>query len=365
MKLRWFIAAVLAASMFQSCQQKEKGYTVNVDLEEAGGKWIQLTTRIDREYVVIDSVLAGPDGSAEMAGQLDSMRTVYLSVEGAQNTLRLLLENAGYTVSGSLENPRIETTGKAQQDLNEYNTLTSELDQSLSALVDDYYGAMEQEDQRAADSILTLYEEVSERKTQQDSVYLRENPSSFASVLLLRGSFYSLDLEEFESALDALDPSLHRMEEYQYMAGLLERQKEVAVGQPYKDFGLDTPEGENLRVSDIHDGNVLLIDFWASWCGPCRHANPELVEIYKDYNDRGFEILGVSLDQDRTSWLEAIEEDNLTWHHISDLEYWNSKGARLYGVPAIPHTVLIDRQGIISAKKLHGQELRETIENLL
>lgn len=363
--IRWFIVAVLAALMVQSCQQNEKGYTVTVDLEEAGGKWIKLTTRIDREYVVIDSALAGPGGTAEMAGQLDSMRTIYLSVEGEQNTLRMLLENADYTVTGSLETPLIETTGKAQQDLNQYNDLTSELDQSLAGLVEEYYGAMEQENQKAADSILILYEEVSQRKTQLDSVYLREHPASFASVLLLRGSFYSLDLEAFESALDALDPSLHQMKEYQYMAGLLERQKEVAVGKPFKDFGLDTPEGENLRVSDIHDGNVLLIDFWASWCGPCRRANPELVEIYNDYNDRGFEILGVSLDQDRTSWLEAIEEDRLTWHHVSDLEYWNSAGAKLYGVPAIPHTVLIDRQGIIKAKKLHGQELREAIENLL
>ncbi len=120
-----------------------------------------------------------------------------------------------------------------------------------------------------------------------------------------------------------------------------------------------------LKVSDVHQGNVLLIDFWASWCGPCRRANPGVVEIYNTFHERGFDILGVSLDRDSASWVKAIADDQLTWNHISDLKYWNSEGAELYGVPAIPHTVLIDRNGIISAKNLEGDELREAIESLL
>jgi len=172
-------------------------------------------------------------------------------------------------------------------------------------------------------------------------------------------------VEELEAALTRLDAPLQKMEEYTYMYGKMERMKAVAIGQSYTDFGLDTPEGEFLKVSDVHQGNVLLIDFWASWCGPCRRANPEVVEIYNTYHDQGFEILGVSLDRDSARWVQAIADDQLTWHHISDLEYWNSEGAVLYGVPAIPHTVLIDRGGIISAKNLHGDELREAIESLL
>ena len=198
-----------------------------------------------------------------------------------------------------------------------------------------------------------------------DSAYIADNPSSYATVLALRGTFYKLDTEDLEAALSSLDAPLHQMEEYKYMYGKLERMKAVAIGKHYTDFELATPEGETLKVSDVHNGNVLLIDFWASWCGPCRRANPEVVEIYNEYHDQGFEILGVSLDRDSASWVKAIADDNLTWPQISDLKYWNTEGAELYGVPAIPHTVLIDREGIIIAKKLHGDELREAIESLL
>ncbi len=145
----------------------------------------------------------------------------------------------------------------------------------------------------------------------------------------------------------------------------MEKQKDVAIGKPYKDFALETPEGEMLKVSEVHQGNVLLIDFWASWCSPCREANPELVAMYADYHEKGFDILGVSLDSDKSSWLKAIEDDNLTWKQISDVKGWECEGSKLYGVPAIPHAVLLDREGIIIAKNLHGEELREAIEALL
>jgi peroxiredoxin len=174
-----------------------------------------------------------------------------------------------------------------------------------------------------------------------------------------------LDVEELEAALTRLDAPLHELEEYKHMYEKMEILKSVAIGKQYKDFGLDTPEGELLKISDVHQGNVLLIDFWAAWCGPCRRANPEVVEIYNTYHDQGFEILGVSLDRDSADWVQAIADDQLTWHHISDLKFWDSEGAGLYGVSAIPHTVLIDREGIITAKNLHGDALREAIESLL
>ena len=121
--------------------------------------------------------------------------------------------------------------------------------------------------------------------------------------------------------------------------------------------------GKIIKLSTLR-GKVVLIDFWASWCGPCRKDNPHNVELYKKYNSKGFEIYGVSLDRDREKWLEAIKKDGLAWTHVSDLQYWKSEGAKTYGISAIPATVLLDRDGKIIAKKLRGPSLDEKLKEI-
>jgi len=124
------------------------------------------------------------------------------------------------------------------------------------------------------------------------------------------------------------------------------------------------PDGKLFSLSSLR-GKVVLIDFWAAWCRPCRMENPNVVRIYNAYKDYGFDVLGVSLDQNRDAWLKAIEADKLTWHHVSDLKYWQSAAAQLYGVGSIPFTVLLDRDGKIVAKNLRGEELERKVKELL
>ena len=348
-----------------SCNQVAESYTVELKLDGLEGKWVNLSVRVKREAVVMDSVLLEAGVPAVLSGSVDGVQTMYLSVKGERQSLRLLMENADYSISGTIEDPLIESSGQAQKDLNSYNEKAAGYDQEISAIIESYYAAVEKEDQAAADSIIAGYELVNEEKTEMGSIYITENPASFASVLVLRNSFYALETAELEEVLTSLDPAVQQLEEYKYMYGIMEKQKNVAIGKPYLDFALETPEGEMLKVSEVHQGNVLLIDFWASWCGPCRRANPELVAMYADYHEKGFDILGVSLDSDRASWLKAIEDDKLTWKQISDVKGWECEGSKLYGVPAIPHALLLDREGIIIAKNLHGEELREAIESLL
>jgi thiol-disulfide isomerase/thioredoxin len=107
------------------------------------------------------------------------------------------------------------------------------------------------------------------------------------------------------------------------------------------------------------------VDFWAAWCGPCRRENPNNVSLYADYKDKGFEILGVSFDNNREDWIKAINDDGLTWPQVSDLKGWKSAAGKLYGVSSIPHTVLLDKEGVIIAKNLRGEELREKVAELL
>lgn len=143
----------------------------------------------------------------------------------------------------------------------------------------------------------------------------------------------------------------------------LDAMQAFLIGGTAPDFTQKTPEGTDLKLSDLR-GKVVMIDFWASWCGPCRRENPNVVRLYNQYKSKGFEILGVSLDNTKDRWLQAIQQDGLTWKHVSDLKYWQNEAAQIYGVRAIPQTVLLDAEGKIIARNLRGPALEEKLAEL-
>ncbi|MCB0661818.1 MAG: TlpA family protein disulfide reductase [Saprospiraceae bacterium] len=145
--------------------------------------------------------------------------------------------------------------------------------------------------------------------------------------------------------------------------GKLVRLTATVSGGSAPDFTSDQPDGTPLSLSDFK-GKVTLVDFWASWCGPCRRENPNVVKMYKEYHDKGFEILGVSLDRSKDKWLQAIEQDGLVWKHVSDLKGWQNEVAQLYGVRSIPHTVLLDAEGNIIARGLRGPQLEQELAKI-
>ena len=167
-------------------------------------------------------------------------------------------------------------------------------------------------------------------------------------------------LEEIADRLAKARPNHPQVK--QFVANL-QRLQGVNEGAMAPEISLATPEGPNLALSSLR-GKYVLIDFWASWCGPCRRENPNVVKTYAAYKDKGFEIYGVSLDQDREAWLKAIEKDQLVWKHVSDLKYWSSAGAQAYQVNSIPQTFLLDKEGRILAKGLRGAALDQYLAQL-
>jgi len=139
--------------------------------------------------------------------------------------------------------------------------------------------------------------------------------------------------------------------------------KKVDIGKQAIDFSSTTPDGQQLKLSAFY-GNYLLLDFWASWCGPCRRENPNLVKVYAKFKSKGFTIFSVSLDQKKENWVEAIAKDNLTWTHVSDLKFWESAPAKLYAVRNIPSNFLIDPQGNIIARNLRGEDLEKKLDEI-
>lgn len=138
----------------------------------------------------------------------------------------------------------------------------------------------------------------------------------------------------------------------------------LAIGDMAPDIELPDPNGQMRRLSDLR-GKVVLIDFWASWCAPCRRENPNVVRTYYRYRDKGFEVFSVSLDQQRDKWVQAIQSDGLVWpNHVSDLRGWSSAGGRLYGIMSIPATVLVDREGRVLARNLRGPQLEQKLKEI-
>ncbi len=143
----------------------------------------------------------------------------------------------------------------------------------------------------------------------------------------------------------------------------ISRGKSLLVGGTPPDFTMNTPEGESMSLSDLR-GKVVLLDFWASWCGPCRRENPNVVNAYQKYKEKGFDVFSVSLDSNKDRWQAAIEKDGMVWHHVSDLKKWQNEAAQLYGVRSIPHTILLDREGRILAKNLRGAQLEAKLKEV-
>ena len=136
----------------------------------------------------------------------------------------------------------------------------------------------------------------------------------------------------------------------------VDKMKSTSVGQVAPEIALPNPEGRVVKLSSLR-GQYVLVDFWAKWCGPCRHENPNVVRVYNKYKDKGFTVYGVSLDRTKEDWLKGIAEDGLTWTHVSDLKFWQSEAAKTYGITGIPFSILLDPKGVIIEKNLRGTAL--------
>jgi len=194
--------------------------------------------------------------------------------------------------------------------------------------------------------------------------FIRKNPKSIVSAYILYRDFsYRLTPQEIEANLALLDTSLNHLQYIKVLNELVTTLKKVEIGKKAIDFALPDTTGKEVKLSEYY-GKYLLLDFWASWCPPCRKENPNLVKAYEKYKNKGFDIFSVSLDKKRDSWIKAINDDKLTWHHVSDLTYWNSAAAKTYGIRAIPSNVLIGPDGTIVAKNLRGDDLEKKLNEI-
>ena len=217
------------------------------------------------------------------------------------------------------------------------------------------------------------YEVIGKEMEDINTKFIKDNPKAFISVLMVKqiASSGAVPLAELKELYGSLDSKVKNTKEGKEVAKIfteLEQQEankaNVSVGKKAPDFSAPNPEGKQVSLAESM-GKVTIIDFWASWCKPCRMENPNVVAMYKELHGKGLNIIGVSLDRDAAKWKEAIAADNLTWNHISNLKFWEEPIAQMYGVKSIPATFILDENGTIVATDLRGDELKAKVEELL
>lgn len=215
------------------------------------------------------------------------------------------------------------------------------------------------------------FQPVFQEFTNQRQAFINQNTNSPALIGVLSSINIENDWKLYEQTINSLkksfgeSPTVKRMvQEFSANEERMRASNPLASGNEAKEISLPNPDGEVMKLSDYR-GKVVLLDFWASWCGPCRRENPNVVRLYEKYKDKGFEVFSVSLDRTKDAWVQAIEKDQLAWDgHVSDLKFWQSEAAKDYGVSSIPTTVLIDRDGKIIQANLRGPALEQALQEL-
>ena len=201
-------------------------------------------------------------------------------------------------------------------------------------------------------------------RTDKQFLFAKANPTSYyALVALSEAAGSKVDVAKVQPIYNALSKELKATDMGKELAQRIAANEITAVGKQAPIFTQQNEVGKAISLADFK-GKVVLVEFWASWCGPCRSENPNLVKQYKSYNDKGFEIISVSLDEVKENWLKAIEQDQLEWTHVSDLKGWNNEVGRLYGVRAVPASFLVDADGKIIANGLRGEPLNEKLAEI-
>ncbi|MDR2907312.1 MAG: redoxin domain-containing protein [Bacteroidales bacterium] len=260
-------------------------------------------------------------------------------------------------------------TGKANDEFNRYQEFIGGPIQNISAKMNQkmWDATPEQQADPAFKAQLDVeFRALHAERQEKQREFVKQNPTSFFSVVAItEATPPEFNVEEVEPLFMSISEDLRNTATGQAFAVRLNAAKNVVIGKEAPDFTQNDPNGNPIKLSDFR-GKYVLLDFWASWCGPCRQENPNLVKAYAQYKDKGFEILGVSLDEQKraAAWTEAIEKDGMTWAHVSDLKGWNNEAARMYGIRAVPNSFLIDPNGVIIAKNLRAEELFAFLENL-
>lgn len=359
---------IMSALSLASCKEKKFGaFVIAGKVENVAEQKIYLEEIpfTGESPVILDSATLKKSGTFELRsmakeeslfGLVVNNKLLVLFINDENNIrVRLDVNNfRGYTIEGSTASEQLH-----------------ELLQKLWTTDSTYASVLREQDSLASDSLRTVLNlkltQTLEKRRNLLDVFIKKTNSPAAICYAVGMYDPGVDASHKKELLDAAAARFPEHSGINRMRSLYALQVQPAydlLNQPAPEIKLPTPNGDTIALSSLR-GKYVLVDFWASWCGPCRRENPNVVAAYNKYKDKNFTVLGVSLDQEKDKWIEAIRQDGLSWQHVSDLQYWNSVVVNLYHFDGIPFNVLIDPNGKVIASGLRGEVLDQKLAEVL
>lgn len=363
--MRNFLIIVLAIATLFSCS-KPKGYVIKGEIKGKENGEIKLMKFANGKWIAEDSTSI-VKGKFELKGKADLPELRVISIPPQTIVAQFFAENGTLSLTTYMDSlSNTEVQGSKSND--EFTILKKELKniaRETQGLQQKYNLARQSGNEDEMKRAQIDYEAMMGNQKVYVKNFVRQHPKSTVSPLIILSQMsQEMSAHQIDTLIAFLDPSIKASIYVDELKKIADKIRITDIGAQAADFTLNTPEGTPLALSSLR-GKVILVDFWASWCAPCRKENPNVVEVYNTFKNKGFDILGVSLDRDKAAWIKAISDDQLTWHHVSDLKYMQNEAAVKYGVRSIPFTLLLDKEGKIIAKNLTAEELTKKLTELL
>ena len=369
-KTSLFLFVCSFVALFIQCAGDDSGFTIAGEIEGCEDKWVyRVVADANNQPQRLDSAQV-KNGAFKLQGTVDQIDINFLLIEGVNGNYPVIIEPG--TIKATLYKDSLGVSKvvgtPSNTDLSTYRQETVEFMEAVNSISAEMQKAALSKDSLLVADLREQYTDIQKQVRDYEMGILKEKTSSYLSALLLERFVNSkiVNAQEAKTYIAAFEPAIQNSKAAQNISTKIANIKQPVgmEGNLAPDFSGPTPTGETLSLKSKM-GKVTIVEFWASWCRPCRVENPNLVRTYNKYHDKGLEIVAVSLDKNKASWEKAIADDGLIWNHVSNLKYWQDPIAKLYGVRAIPASFVLDAEGRIVAKGLRGAALDQKIGELL
>ena len=341
-----------------------KKFTINGKIPEMPeGKMIVITQRVGG----IDTLGQGDidNGKFVVEGEVEEPCVALICVAGYGGGFVFMLEaEVPYEMELFQSGKCTIKGGQLQRELVTYEAIVVEEKQKINELKNELEKASAEKHFRTANELKGKLDKLMTEAQKRLDVIVERNKDNVFAAYIQTARMGNMELNELKACYANLTDKARATGPGKLLAARIQALEGVNVNAIAPNFTLSTPEGQEMALYDVK-GKIKVIDFWASWCGPCRMENPNMVKLYQDFKDKGLAVISVSLDEKKDKWLEAIKKDGLTWLHLSDLKGWTGDVVRLYNIDAVPTIFVLDENNRIIAKNLRGEKLRALVSEKL